>query len=67
MRQQKHAKKRADAGLHVGHEKIQRLEGPDAFVAMNGAGVDLLSHIPFPQLPSVSKRRQAGEVPGGVD
>jgi hypothetical protein len=26
MREQKHAKKRPDARLHVGHEKIQRRE-----------------------------------------
>ena len=29
MRQEKDAEKRADAGLHVGHEKIQSLKGPD--------------------------------------
>ncbi|HEY4924258.1 MAG TPA: hypothetical protein VII20_07585 [Roseiarcus sp.] len=67
MREQEHAKKRADAGLHVGHKKIQRLEGPNAFIAVRGAGIDLFPHMPFPQLPNVSKRRQACEVPGGVD
>jgi hypothetical protein len=29
MRQQEDSEKRPDPGLHVGHEKIQRLQGPN--------------------------------------
>ena len=45
-RKQEDAKKRTDAGLHVGHEEVQSLQGPNGFGRFGRSGL-LLRHEEF--------------------